>query len=138
MASTSRRTRSAGSRNFGTPYRSIPPGSGIASSTVTAQPSRARSCAQVIPATPAPTTAARFPFGVGVTDPAAVDISSVLRRSDAASTPNRSVVVRLIARIDTGRSMVPRRHAVSHGAPHTRPQMDANGFGPLAIRYARA
>jgi len=77
-------------------------------------------------------------IGVGVTDPAAVDISSVLRRSDAASTPNRSVVVRLIARIDTGRSMVPRRHAVSHGAPHTRPQMDANGFGPLAIRYARA
>lgn len=28
----------------------------------------------------------------------------------------------------------PRRQAASHGAPHTLPQMDANGFGPLAMR----
>ena len=50
------------------------------------------------------------------------------------STPNRSVTKRFSARIATGSSILPRRHAVSHGAAHTRPQMDANGLGPLAIR----
>jgi hypothetical protein len=78
-----------------------------------------------------------LPFGAGVADPPQWT-SRRLARVEATSTPNRSVVVRLIARIDTGRSIVPRRQAVSHGAPHTRPQIDANGFGPRAIRYARA
>ncbi len=34
----------------------------------------------------------------------------------------------------TGASTVPRRQADSHGAAHTRPQIEGNGFGPLAIR----
>jgi hypothetical protein len=42
----------------------------------------------------------------------------------------------LSARIDTAASTVPRRHALSQGAAHTRPQIDANGFGARAIRYA--
>jgi hypothetical protein len=50
------------------------------------------------------------------------------------STPKRSVTKRFSARMDTGASTVPRRHAVSHGAAHTRPQIDANGFGPRAMR----
>ena len=37
-----------------------------------------------------------------------------------------------------GASILPRRHAVSHGAAHTRPQIDGNGFGARAIRYASA
>ena len=54
------------------------------------------------------------------------------------STPKRSVTNRLSARIAIGASTVPRRHAVSHGAAHTRPQIDANGLGARAIRYASA
>ncbi len=52
------------------------------------------------------------------------------------STPKRSVTNRFSARMATGASTVPRRHAVSHGAAHTRPQIEANGFGARAIRYA--
>src|SRR5690242_14308835 len=35
-----------------------------------------------------------------------------------------------------GWSIDPRRQAASHGAPQTRPQIEASGFGPRAIRYA--
>jgi hypothetical protein len=52
------------------------------------------------------------------------------------STPKRSVTNRFRARIATGASTVPRRHADSHGAAHTRPQIDANGFVARAMRYA--
>src|SRR4029453_6555022 len=52
------------------------------------------------------------------------------------STPKRSVTNRLRARIAIGASTVPRRHAGSQGAAHTRPQIDANGFGARAMRYA--
>ena len=34
----------------------------------------------------------------------------------------------------SGASSSPRRHAVSHGAAHTRPQIDGNGLGCRAIR----
>jgi hypothetical protein len=62
------------------------------------------------------------------------------------SGPYNSHTKRLSARIAMGRSFAtnapssstrgtfPRRHAVSHGAPQTRPQMDAKGFGPRAMR----
>ena len=33
-----------------------------------------------------------------------------------------------------GWSIDPRRHAISHGAAHTRPQIDGKGFGRRAIR----
>jgi hypothetical protein len=36
--------------------------------------------------------------------------------------------------IAMGASIEPRRHASSHGAAHTRPQTDANGFGARATR----
>ena len=52
------------------------------------------------------------------------------------SGPNCSVTNRFSARIAIGRSIAPRRHASSHGAAHTRPHTDANGFGILAVRYA--
>ena len=52
------------------------------------------------------------------------------------STPKRSVTKRLSARIATGASTVPRRHADSQGAAHTRPQIEANGLGARAMRYA--
>jgi len=63
-----------------------------------------------------------------------------------ASGPAISQTKRFNARIEIGRScatndpssstrgMWPRRQAASHGAPQMRPQIDANGFGPLAIR----
>jgi len=43
---------------------------------------------------------------------------------------------RFSARIDTGASIDPRRHASSHGAAQTRPQTEANGLGARATRYA--
>ena len=49
------------------------------------------------------------------------------------STPKRSLTNRLRARIETGASTLPRRHAASHGAAHTRPQMDGNGFCSRAM-----
>ena len=52
------------------------------------------------------------------------------------STPNRSQTYRLSPRIAIGWSIGPRRHAISHGAAHTRPQIEGNGFGRRAIRYA--
>jgi hypothetical protein len=44
------------------------------------------------------------------------------------SIPNRSVAVRLSARIAIGASSCPRRQAGSHGAAQTRPQMLGNGL----------
>jgi hypothetical protein len=41
---------------------------------------------------------------------------------------------RFKARIAIGVSILPRRHAASHGAPHTQPQVEANGFVSRAIR----
>lgn len=52
------------------------------------------------------------------------------------STPYCSATKRLSARIAIGPSTAPRRHATSHGAAHTRPQTEANGFGARATRYA--
>ena len=52
------------------------------------------------------------------------------------STPYCSVTKRFRARIEIGASIAPRRHASSHGAAHTRPQTDANGFGARATRKA--
>ena len=52
------------------------------------------------------------------------------------STPNCSVTKRFRARMATGASSVPRRQAASHGAAHTRPQIEAKGLGSRAIRYA--
>jgi len=63
-----------------------------------------------------------------------------------ASAPYRSQTKRLRARMAIGRSTpmnapsastrgtLPRRHAASQGAPQIRPQMDAKGFGPRAMR----
>ena len=56
------------------------------------------------------------------------------RRASKLSTPNRSVTKRLRARMATGASTVPRRQADSHGAAQTRPQIEANGLGPRAMR----
>jgi hypothetical protein len=42
----------------------------------------------------------------------------------------------LSARIEIGASMLPRRHASSHGAAHTRPHTEAKGFGARATRNA--
>ena len=62
------------------------------------------------------------------------------------SGPNCSQANRFRARIAIGRSWatnrpsastrgtLPRRQAASHGRPQTRPQIDASGFGPRAIR----
>jgi hypothetical protein len=37
--------------------------------------------------------------------------------------------------VDPGNAAAaPRRHAASQGAPQMRPQIDANGFGPRAMR----
>ncbi len=52
------------------------------------------------------------------------------------SGPNCSVTNRFSARIAIGRSIAPRRQASSHGAAHTRPHTEANGFGRRAVRYA--
>ncbi len=68
----------------------------------------------------------------GATDPSRTDAS----RGSLLSAPNFSVRNRLSGRIATGSSIFPRRHASSHGAAHTRPHTDANGFGPRATRKA--
>ena len=51
-----------------------------------------------------------------------------------ASAPNLSVTKRFKARMETGLSIAALRQDSSQGAWHIRPQMDANGFGPRAIR----
>lgn len=51
----------------------------------------------------------------------------------ALSTPQRSETYRFKARIAIGSSNTARRHASSHGAAHTRPQIDANGLGIRAV-----
>jgi hypothetical protein len=42
----------------------------------------------------------------------------------------------LTARIETGVSTLPRRHARSQGAPQMRPQIDTKGFVARAMAYA--
>ena len=53
---------------------------------------------------------------------------------------NDKVKVRLVGDAGpsgaVGSSIAPRRHAVSHGAAHTRPQIDANGFGMAGVALA--
>ena len=48
------------------------------------------------------------------------------------SGPWRSVTNRFKARMEMGMSNCPRRQAGSHGCPHTRPQIEANGLGARA------
>jgi hypothetical protein len=55
-------------------------------------------------------------------------------RGAGVPVPNFSVTKRFSALMLTGASIAPRRHLSSHGAAHTRPQTDANGFGDLAVR----
>jgi len=107
----------------------IPPGTLAASKIVTAYPSSAKSCAADMPAGPDPMIAI---FSGRVTRGFSAKTSTGFRDSG----PCRSVTNRFNARIEIGKSNCPRRHADSHGCPHTRPQIDAKGFGTRAYRYA--
>src|SRR6516165_4550564 len=99
---------------------------------VTGWPARRSSYAAARPAGPPPITPTDPKVAVG-TGPCA---SCHTVAAEKLSTPNCSVTKRFRARIATGASTVPRRHADSHGAAQTRPQMEANGLGARAMRYA--
>src|SRR5581483_5958344 len=115
------------------PNTIIPPGRSAASKTTGRKPNAARSCAHASPAGPAPTIATRSSLR------GMVSTACRHRRSACAlSTPACSHAHRLRARIATGRSNEPRRQAASHGAAQTRPQIDGNGFGIRAMRYANS
>src|SRR5208283_4095166 len=90
---------------------------------------RARSCAAESPTGPPPTTAT---LNGSLFWPRPALIST--GRLD--SGPCRSVRKRLRARIAMGRSISPRRQAVSQGWAQTRPQMLASGLGLRAYLYA--
>ena len=73
------------------------------------------------PAGPAPITATRSSRGV------IWGITSGMPLASCHSTRNR-----FIARMASGRSMSPRRHARSHGAEQTYEHIAATGFGSRA------
>ena len=106
---------SRGSRYSGMPTAIIPPGTGSASNTVTAQPSCARRSAAVSPAGPAPITAT-FPA------------LAARGRVGCQGAVSASAMKRLIVRMATGWSMSPRRQRCSQKAGQTRPQMRAKGL----------
>src|SRR5208282_4527891 len=90
---------------------------------------RARSCAAESPTGPPPTTAT-LKGSLFCPRPALMSTG----RFD--SGPCRSVRKRLSARIAMGRSISPRRQAVSQGCAQTRPQILASGLGSRANLYA--
>jgi len=109
---------SRGRRNAGTPMSIVPPPYGRLSKTVTPKPFIASSRATEMPAGPAPTTATRSGRAV------MCGMTSGMPDASCHSTRNR-----FIARMASGRSMSPRRHARSHGAEQTYEHIAATGFG---------